>query len=107
MPRAKPRTPLRIASASIVGTADDAGNTELTYDSRPRSASEYIDWLEDREEVGVIVLPGSAFPSPGQVYLVGVAGVDRAPDSAFDGLNPLVSNYASGSLATVAVVTAP
>lgn len=91
----------------LVGTSDLDGNVELTYDSRPQTADEYIDWIRARDEVGEVPIPGDAFPDGGTAYVLGVAGIVRAPDSSFDGLNPLVSNFASGSVATTAVTTAP
>jgi len=91
----------------LVGTADAGGDVELTYDSRPQSADDYIDWIRARDEVGQVPIPGEAFPDPATPYVLGVAGIVRAPDSSFDGLNPLVSNFASGSVATAAVTTAP
>lgn len=91
----------------LVGTSDGQGGASLTWDSRPTSADEYIDWIGGNGDVGTVVIPGSAFPDADTIYLLGVAGIVRAPDSAFDGLNPLVSNLASGQVATAIVRTAP
>ena len=91
----------------LVGTADASGNTSLTWDSRPQTADDYIDWIRARDEVGQIPIPGEAFPDPATPYVLGIAGIVRAPDSSFDELNPLVSTFASGSVATTLVTTAP
>ena len=91
----------------LVGTSDAEGNVALTWDSRPQTADEYIDWIGARDEVGQLPIPGEAFPDPSTPYVLGVAGIVRAPDSSFDELNPLVSNFASGSVATSLVTTAP
>jgi hypothetical protein len=91
----------------LVGTSDIDGNVALTYDSRPQTADEYIDWIGARDEVGQVPIPGEAFPNPATPYVLGVAGIVRAPDSSFDELNPLVSNFASGTVATSLVTTSP
>ncbi len=82
--------------------ADQDGN--LTYDNRPDTAGDYIDWIGG-DDVSTITIPGSAFPSAGTAYVLGVAGIRKGDD--FDGFNPLVSNLAVGSLAVEAVATAP
>jgi hypothetical protein len=92
---------------ALVGTADAQGNVELTYDNRPQTADDYIDWFRGSDDVTVVTIPGTAFPDSGTPYVLGVAGIDRAPDSAFDGLNPLVSNFAAGTVATALVATSP
>jgi hypothetical protein len=85
--------------------ADSDGN--LTWDSRPEDAGGYVDWIRDSGEVTTVTVPGSAFPDPGQPYVLGLAGVVKAPDADFEGFNPLVSNFALGSLAVATVTTAP
>jgi hypothetical protein len=92
---------------AIVGTVDAEGNLDLTYDSRPRDAGEYIDWIRARNEVTTVELPASAFPRTGTPYLVAIAGMVRAKDADFEALNPLVSNFAAGSAAPALVTTAP
>ncbi len=82
--------------------ADQDGN--LTYDNRPDTAGDYIDWIGG-DDVGTITVPGTAFPAAGTAYVLGVAGIRKGDD--FDGFNPLVSNLAIGSLAVEAVATAP
>ena len=82
--------------------ADDDGN--LTYDNRPVSAGDYIDWIGG-SDVSVVTIPGEAFPTARTAYVLGIAGIRRADD--FDGFNPLVSNLALGSLAVEAIGTAP
>lgn len=92
---------------AVVATSDAEGNVAFTYDSRPETASDYVDWIRSRDEVTTVEIPGSAFPSPGTPYVLGIAGVVRARDAAFDGLNPLVSNFAAGSITPTLVATAP
>jgi hypothetical protein len=82
--------------------ADEGGN--LTYDNRPDTAGDYIDWIGGTD-VGTITIPGTAFPESGAAYVIGVAGIRKGDD--FDGFNPLISNLAVGSLAVEAVGTAP
>ena len=89
----------------LVVVADDAGN--VTYDSRPADVSGYIDWIGGGGDVTSVSIPGSAFPSSGTAYIVGVAGVLKAPDSGFEEFNPLVSNLAIGAMGTAPLVTAP
>ncbi len=92
---------------AIVGTVDGDGNVDLTHDSRPLTAGEYVDWIRASSEVTTVELPGSAFPSPGTPYIVAVAGIVKARDAAFESLNPLVSNFAAGSASPAVVTTAP
>jgi len=92
---------------AVVATSDSDGNVQFTYDSRPTSASEYVDWIRSRDEVTTVEIPGTAFPDPATPYVIGVAGIVRAKDAEFDGLNPLVSNFAAGSVTPALVTTAP
>jgi hypothetical protein len=90
---------------SLTIVLDDAGN--VTWDSRPQGVSEYLDWIGGGGDVSSVAIPGEAFPNPGTGYVVGIAGVVRAPDAGLEGFNPLVSNLALGSMGTAALVTAP
>ncbi len=80
---------------------------EITYSNEPEGASAYLDWIGGSDVFTSITIPGTAFPAAGAVYVIGVAGVRRAPDSAFDNFNPFVSNLAMGSVAVAPLVTAP
>ena len=83
---------------------DQDGN--VTWDSRPQSVSEYLDWIGN-SSVTSVEIPASAFPDAGAAYAVGVAGVEKALDRDFDEFNPLVSNFAAGQMTVLPVVTAP
>jgi len=82
------------------------GSGEITYSNEPETASDYINWISSNDVVASVTIPGSAFPAAGTGYIVGIAGVRRAADSAFDNFNPLVSNLAMGSTSVAALVTA-
>ncbi len=84
----------------------DANGT-ITYSNEPQTAGDYLDWIAGSDVFTNITIPASAFPTPSTGYVVGVAGIRRASDSAFDNFNPLVSNLAMGSLAVSALITAP
>ncbi len=83
---------------------DQDGN--VTWDSRPQDVGGYLDWI-GAGSVTTVEIPASAFPDAGAAYAVGVAGVDKAPNSAFDEFNPLVSNFAAGQMTVLPVVTSP
>jgi len=89
-----------------LGLVLDADGT-VTWDNRPESAGDYIDWIGGSDDVGVVTIPGSAFPDAGSVYVVGVAGVRRSLDAELSNFNPIVSNWAVGALAAAPVGTAP
>ncbi|MBJ94199.1 MAG: hypothetical protein CMP23_06930 [Rickettsiales bacterium] len=89
----------------LVLVSDESGS--ITYSNRPEEVSDYLDWIGGSSVFTTITVPGSAFPASGTGYIVAVAGIRRASDSAFDNFNPLVSNLAMGSLAVSPVVTSP
>jgi hypothetical protein len=91
-----------------VGQVLASGDFVLTYDSRPTSAQDYVDWLKPGSgDVGQVTLPGSAFPDPLASYVVGIAGMRKAAPANFRRLNPAISNLAAGSMAGRVVVTGP
>jgi len=89
-----------------VGQIQAGGDFVLTYDSRPTSAQDYIDWIKPGgSDPGVITIPGSAFPESASSYVVGVAGMRKADPGSFSRLNPAVSNLAAGAMSGRVVVT--
>jgi len=84
---------------------DESGN--ITYSNQPQTASDYLSWIGGSDAFTSVTIPASAFPTAGAGYVVGIAGIRRASDSAFDNFNPLVSNLAMGSLAVSPLITAP
>jgi hypothetical protein len=82
------------------------GSGEITYSNQPETASDYIDWIGSDDVVASVTIPAAAFPAAGTGYIIAIAGVRRASDSAFDNFNPLISNLAMGSTAVSALVTA-
>lgn len=90
---------------SLAAVVDEQGN--LVWDNRPEGVGEYLDWIGSGGEVGVVQIPGEAFPNPGTAYVLGIAGIVKAPDAAFDNFNPLLSNFAIGTMAVAPIVTAP
>lgn len=93
---------------AVVARVAVDGELTLTFDSRPTTAQDYIDWIgPGGSDVGVIAIPGSAFPDDAASYVVGIAGMRKAPQSVFERLNPAISNLVAGSLAGRPVVTVP
>lgn len=90
---------------TLAAVADADGN--LVWDNRPASVGEYLDWIGGGGEVTTVQIPGVAFPQAGTAYVLGIAGLRKAPDAAFDNLNPLLSNFAVGTMAVAPIVTAP
>lgn len=91
---------------AAVGQISLDGDFALTYDSRPTSAQDYIDWIKPGgNDPGVITIPASAFPEPASTYVVGVAGMREAAPISFKRLNPAISNFAAGSMSGRLVVT--
>ncbi len=84
---------------------DQDGN--LVADNRPEGVSDYLDWIGGSGTVDEVTIPGSAFSNAGAAYVLGVAGIIRAEDADFENFNPLLSNFAMGSLAVAPVITAP
>ena len=93
---------------AAVGQVLASGDFVLTYDSRPTSAQDYVDWLKPGSgDIGQVTLPGSAFPDPMASYVVGIAGIRKALPESFRRLNPAISNLAAGAMAGRVVVTGP
>jgi len=91
---------------AAVGQVLTGGDFVLTYDSRPTSAQDYIDWIKPgATDPGVITIPGSAFPDAASSYIVGVAGIREAEPSSFEQLNPVISNLVAGAMAGRVVLT--
>jgi len=91
---------------AAVGQVVSSGDFILTYDSRPATAQDYIDWIKPGgSDPGVITIPGSAFPDAASSYVVGVAGMRKADPSSFERLNPALSNLAAGAMSGRVVVT--
>jgi hypothetical protein len=88
---------------AVVVVVNDQG--DITYDSRPTTAGEYVDWVKNDTAMIDVVVPGTAFTTPNALYIVGVAGIRKALDSSFENFNPLVSNLAMGSVAAQGIIT--
>jgi len=91
---------------AAVGQVLSDGGFVLTYDSRPTTAQDYVDWIKPGgSDPGVITIPAAAFPDPASAYVVGVAGMRKASPSSFERLNPAISNFAAGSMSGRLVAT--
>jgi len=88
---------------AIVIVVDEDG--QLTYDNRPSTASEYVDWIRDESMQTSVTIPGSAFAQHNALYVIGIAGIREALDSSYENLNPLVSKLAMGSVAVQGLIT--
>jgi hypothetical protein len=92
------------AEAMVAMVFDQEG--QQVYDTLPSSAEDLLA-LVDGEGVQEITIEGQALDQAG-VYLVGVAGVEKADwREHSDNLYPNLSVFASGSLDSLAVTTAP
>jgi hypothetical protein len=91
---------------AAVGQIQADGDFILTYDSRPTTAQDYIDWIKPGgNDPGLITIPGSAFPDGTSSYVVGVAGMRKADPASFTRLNPAISNLVAGTMSGRVVVT--
>ncbi len=83
------------ADAVLVVVMDQAGN--ITYDTTPRDVQKLLDFaLADAPDT--VTIPGSAFPTSGQGYLVGIAPMRRSTDEEIVNLNVLGSTFWAGLL---------
>ncbi|MEE2829374.1 MAG: hypothetical protein VX498_09310 [Myxococcota bacterium] len=93
---------------AMVARIGSDGSLTVTYDSRPVTAQDFIDWIRGSGSGETVVsIPGTAFPDPGATYILGIAGMRNAPKVNFSDLNPIVSNLTAGSMAGRMVVTEP
>ena len=88
-------------STLLVVTEVTSGNT--TYTSQPESAEELYELTSNPAPVGVVTIPGDAFPGPG-TYAVGVAGMLHDTDDDLEGLNTLLSRGMAGKMRIFPIV---
>ncbi len=80
---------------------------EPTAEGRPDGTGETLDWLiEDEPPPMSIELPGDAFPEPAMPYTIGVFGMERAPQDAYEGFGQTYSTFGMGAFATRPLLTA-
>lgn len=84
----------------------DAQNGELTWDNRPETISEIYEVTNSQEKVGIVEVPGSAFPRE-SLYVMGVTGMVNAKNSDIDGMNSLLSGLMAGKMKLFPIATIP
>jgi len=105
----EPGAPLTVTVASpaeaVVAVVFDQDGQQV-YDTLPDSADDLLE-LVDGQGVTELTIDGQALAHEG-VYLLGVAGIERAEwRESSDNLYASLSLFASGSLDSLAVTTAP
>lgn len=85
----------------------EASSGDLTYSTEPETAREVYDLTRGNDEVTVIDVPGEAFPSADEVYVLGIAGLNHANGSDVDGVNTLLSSVSAGKMVFQPVSTFP
>jgi hypothetical protein len=88
-------------STLLVVTDVTTGNT--TYTSEPESAEELYELTAQSVEVGVVTVPGSAFPGAG-TYALGIAGMQHDTDEDLVGLNTILSRGMAGKMRIFPVI---
>ena len=84
----------------------DAQNGELTWDNRPETISEVYEVTKGTEQVGIVEVPGAAFPKE-SLYVLGVTGMVNADSGDIDGMNTLLSGLMAGKMKLFPVATLP
>ncbi|MCB9675994.1 MAG: hypothetical protein H6737_12800 [Alphaproteobacteria bacterium] len=90
--------------SALVVVVDDGGN--VTYSNEPSTIKEVYDFTHGQSTLGVITIPGEAFPADG-VYAVGVAGMVNTDAADLDEMNTGLSSIVSGLMKMYAVNTYP
>lgn len=75
----------------------DGRSGEITYSNEPAGVKEYYDFTHSTETVGVVEIPGEAFPEQ-SLYAVGVAGMLNSGADDLDGMNTLLSAVMVGKM---------
>lgn len=84
----------------------ESSTGDLTYTTEPQTAREVYDLTRGNTEVTEVEIPGTAFPSEDELYLVGIAGLNHANGSDVDGMNTALSSVSAGKMVFEPVSTA-
>lgn len=82
----------------------DGQNQEVTYSNEPSGIKEIYDFTHSTETVGVVEIPGTAFPDQ-SVYAVGIAGMNNTTSEDLENMNTALSSVMSGKMVFSAVST--
>ncbi len=92
---------------AVVVVVIEASSGDLTYSTEPQTAREVYDLTRGNDEVTGIEVPGEAFPSENEVYVLGIAGLNHANGADVDGVNSLLSSVSAGKMVFQPVSTFP
>ncbi|MEZ4316038.1 MAG: hypothetical protein R3F61_00970 [Myxococcota bacterium] len=90
--------------SALVVVLDDGGN--VTFSNEPKTIKEVYDFTHGTTALGVITIPGEAFPDDG-VYAVGVAGLVNTDPADLSEMNTGLSSIVSGLMKMYPVSTIP
>ena len=84
-------------NAAIVVVIESSSG-ELTFSNEPETAREVYDLTRGNGDVGAVDVPGTAFPSDNEVYVMGIAGLHHTETSNLDGMNTVISSLSAGQM---------
>lgn len=90
-------------SALIVVMEVESG--DITYSTEPKDIRDVYELTRSNEEIGVVQVPGTAFPDE-KVYALGVAGMVHTQAADLEGMNTALSSVLAGKMKFYPVVTA-
>ncbi len=82
----------------------DGQTQEITYSNEPSGIKEIYDFTHSTETVGVVDIPGDAFPDQ-SVYAVGVAGMNNTTSDDLESMNTALSSVMAGKMVFSVVST--
>lgn len=91
--------------SAVVVVLDGAG--VLLHSTEPTTADELLDLTQDPAPLGVVTLPGTAFPVAASPYVVGVVGFEHADPLGFVELNQEFSSALAGTMVLHGLATVP
>lgn len=87
---------------NMVVAVFDAVNQELTWQNLPTEFADLYAYTRPENPVDTVLVPEEAVPHEGY-YLVGIAGMEIADVSGFEGVNTTLSAFMAGQLAVRAL----
>lgn len=83
---------------NVVAATYDINRSKLTWDNLPTAVDEVYEFTHTEAPIETIEIPGDAFMRKGP-YVVGVAGMQVANPTDFEGVNTSLSAFIAGRLA--------
>lgn len=92
---------------AVVVVVIETSSGELTYSTEPTTPREVYDLTRGNDEVSVVDVPGEAFPSDNEVYVLGIAGLNHASGAEIEGVNSVLSSASAGKMVFQPISTFP